>query len=88
MARKYTENFNDYRIQALEIAKREGSGKDTIIPMSFTVYGRRVIRHLVDKMRSDSELDKELGVIKTDQYLVELNAVEILEASIKAGELY
>lgn len=88
MARNYKEEYQTFRRNAQDIVKTADKPEDIVMYMSFTEYGKSVIKKENKRFLEDAELDHELGILNDKEYGEIKTAYSIIERSISNGTVY
>lgn len=88
MIRNYKEEYKVVRRNAMDIAKTADDPEKHTLYLSFTRYGKSVLKKENEKLLDDAELDYELGILNENEYSRLKIAHDIIEKSIANGHLY
>ncbi len=88
MRRNYKNEYNDSRMEALDMAKKYGTASGIELCLSFTRYGKKVFKNMNKKLYEDAEINRKLGVITEEEYKLEIDTYWIIENSIAEGCVY
>ena len=88
MIRDYKEEYNTHRRNALSIVKTADNPEAHVLYMSFTKYGKSILKKENKKFLDDAKLDCEFGILSDKEYEEIKTAYSIIEKSIHNGKVY
>lgn len=88
MKRNYKEEYKEYRRNVQNMIKTSDDPENTIMYMSFTKYGKSIIKKENEKFLDDANLDYELGILDDKEYSEIKLAHMIIEKSICNATVY